>query len=205
MKNEDLFDVKNITPDFLRELFEKFETPWEVIKNLKECLENNIKSTSGIDTETYYFEYDYEDHRRGEFRDGIVIEPYVYISRDVTIRPHAYIRSYSIICDNCVVGHSSEIKESIMLPGSRAPHFNYVGNSILGHNVNLGAGVILANYKISNRKEILVRPTPYPRDAVNTKMEKLGAMIGDNASLGCGIITNPGTIIKQHKVILRGD
>jgi NDP-sugar pyrophosphorylase family protein len=92
----------------------------------------------------------------------------------------------------------TEVKNSILLPGSKAPHFNYVGDSILGRNVNLGAGTKLSNIR-HDRREILVKIEN--RDRVNTGLRKFGALIGENSQLGCNVVTNPGSILATNSMV----
>lgn len=128
---------------------------------------------------------------------GAVVEPGAwikgpaYIGANAHIRHGAYVREGSIIGENCVVGHASEIKASILLDGSAAPHFNYVGDSILGRHCNLGAGVKLSNLK-HTKDEIVVKNQGmhYPTGRI-----KLGAILGDYVALGCNAVTNPGTLV----------
>lgn len=128
---------------------------------------------------------------------GSVIEPGAYvkgpciIGRDVEIRHGAYIRGNALIGDHCVVGHATEIKGSIFLPGAKAGHFAYVGDSILGRDVNLGAGTKLANLRL-NGDEVLVACG----DArLPTGLRKFGAILGDGVQTGCNSVTNPGTML----------
>ncbi len=114
-----------------------------------------------------------------------------YIGPNVTIRHGAYIREYSWICFNALVGHSSEIKHSILLPGSKAPHFNYVGDSVLGPNVNLGAGVKLSNLR-NDGKEVF---TKLDGERIPTQLRKFGAILGENCQIGCNAVTNPGVVL----------
>ena len=131
--------------------------------------------------------------------DGVVIEGPCYIGPNAEIRHSAYLRSGSWICEGALVGHSSEIKNSILLPGAKAPHFNYVGDSILGFGVNLGAGTKLSNVR-NDRGRIFVRL----RDGrkADTGVHKLGSLIGDGSQLGCNVVTNPGTLIGPNSMIV---
>ena len=129
--------------------------------------------------------------------DSAVIEPFVhiigpaYIGPNATIRHGAYIREYSWICANSLVGHASETKHSILLPGSKAPHFNYVGDSVLGPRVNLGAGVKLSNLR-NDGGEVHTR---IEGERVATGLRKFGAIIGEDSQLGCNTVTNPGVVL----------
>ena len=96
------------------------------------------------------------------------------------------------------MGHATEIKNSILLPGSKAPHFNYVGDSILGFNVNLGAGTKISNIR-NDRRNILI--TLHDGTRIDTELRKLGALIGDKTELGCNVVSNPGTIIIPKSMV----
>lgn len=126
------------------------------------------------------------------------IEGPCYIGANTEIRHAAYLRRGSWISENAIVGHSSEVKNSIFLPGSKAPHLNYVGDSILGFNVNLGAGTKLSNVR-NDKKEIRLKYKN--NESINTGMNKIGAIIGDNSEIGCNVVTNPGTIITSGAMI----
>jgi UDP-N-acetylglucosamine diphosphorylase / glucose-1-phosphate thymidylyltransferase / UDP-N-acetylgalactosamine diphosphorylase / glucosamine-1-phosphate N-acetyltransferase / galactosamine-1-phosphate N-acetyltransferase len=128
---------------------------------------------------------------------GTVVEPGAYIEGPALIGPHnlirhsAYIRGNVITGEKCVIGHATEIKHSILLNGVQAAHFNYVGDSILGNHVNLGAGVKLANYRLDGKDvSVLLQG-----QKIMTGLRKLGAIIGDGAQIGCNAVTNPGTLI----------
>ena len=97
-----------------------------------------------------------------------------------------------------MVGHCTEIKNSILLPNSNAPHFNYVGDSIIGTGVNLGAGVKISNVR-NDRNNIFVVLKDGTR--INTDLRKMGALIGEMSQLGCNVVTNPGTIISANSMI----
>ena len=129
---------------------------------------------------------------------GVVIEPHAYIKGpaligDKTVIRHgAYLRENVIIGRNCVIGKSTEVKNSILMDGAKASHWNYVGDSILGFNVNLGAGVKLANMKITHDD---VRIWDIDGTVYQTGLQKLGAIIGDGTQIGCNAVLNPGTLL----------
>lgn len=129
--------------------------------------------------------------------EGTIIEPGVYIKgpviigKNCEIRHGAYIRENVILGDEVVIGHNSEIKHSILLPRSHVAHFNYVGDSILGSDTNLGAGVICANFRLDG-KEIFIR---LKEKKEGTGLRKLGVILGDGSKIGCNSVINPGTLI----------
>ena len=118
--------------------------------------------------------------------------------KNCEIRHSAFLRKGSWICEDSVVGHSSEIKNSILLPGSKAPHFNYVGDSILGFGVNLGAGTKLSNVRNDRG---LVKVTMRDGSKVETGLKKMGSLIGNYAQLGCNVVTNPGSILEPMVMV----
>ena len=133
-------------------------------------------------------------HETAIISNDVTIEGPAYIGSEVEIRPGAYIRSFSWICHKAVVGHCSEIKHSILLPGAKAPHFNYVGDSILGMEVNLGAGCKLSNLRNDGR-DILLRDGKTGEIIGESGLRKFGAILGDRTQIGCNVVTNPGVIL----------
>jgi NDP-sugar pyrophosphorylase family protein len=138
--------------------------------------------------------------------EGCVIEPGAYIrgpcviGAGTTIRHGAYIRGHVITGESCVIGHASEVKSSILFPKAAAPHFNYVGDSILGASTNLGAGAICANMRF-DKKEVKVAVSG---KVIPTGRKKLGLILGDGAQLGCHVVTNPGTMIGRGAICMPG-
>lgn len=139
----------------------------------------------------------------------------IYIGKNVRIEPHVYIEGPAIIDDgaflghgaflrantfvgkNAVVGHATETKNSFFFEGSKAPHFSYVGDSILGQRVNLGAGTKLSNFpvKFMNREPLPTIKLIMDGEVVDTGLSKFGAILGDNVQIGCNSVTNPGVLI----------
>jgi len=119
------------------------------------------------------------------------------IGYDCEIRHSAYIRENGIIGNNAIVGNSTEIKNSILFNNVQAPHFNYVGDSILGYKAHIGAGVILSNLKSTGG---LVK-VKYDTGSIETGLRKLGAILGDYAEVGCNSVLNPGTVIGKHSIV----
>jgi UDP-N-acetylglucosamine diphosphorylase / glucose-1-phosphate thymidylyltransferase / UDP-N-acetylgalactosamine diphosphorylase / glucosamine-1-phosphate N-acetyltransferase / galactosamine-1-phosphate N-acetyltransferase len=133
---------------------------------------------------------------------SVVIEGPVFIGRDVEIRPGAYIRGGCWIGDRCIVGASTELKRAILLPHARAPHLNYVGDSILGAGVNLGAGTILSNFRHDSGA---IRIPALPDGTrLDTGRRKLGAILGDGVLTGCNCVLHPGAIVGRGTQIYPG-
>ena len=131
---------------------------------------------------------------------GAVIEGPIWIGRGVEIRAGAYLRGGSWIGDDSVVGTHTEVKRSIFLPGARAPHQNYVGDSILGAGVNLGAGTILSNFRHDGAA--IAIPTGSGRLA--TGRRKLGAILGDGVLTGCNAVLHPGVVVGRGSQVYPG-
>jgi len=121
----------------------------------------------------------------------------VYIGAGTEIRPGAYIRGNVIAGERCVLGNSSEFKNCLLLDGVQAPHFNYVGDSILGNGAHLGAGVICSNLRLDQGPVVLQLPS----GPVETGLRKFGAVLGDNAEVGCNSVLNPGTVLGPRALI----
>ncbi len=134
---------------------------------------------------------------------GAIIEPSThfigpcFVGKNAVIRHGAYIRENAWICSSALVGHCSEVKHSILLPGAKAPHFNYVGDSILGKGVNLGAGVKLSNLR-NDGAEIYLR---IGESRVASGLRKFGAILGEGCQLGCNAVTNPGTVLGIDSIV----
>lgn len=132
--------------------------------------------------------------------EGTLLEPGVFIQgpciigKNCTIRHQAYIRPFVLLGNNCTIGHGVELKESVFFNQAAASHFNYVGNSLIGNRVNLGAGAICANYRLDGR-EIPIR---IGEKKIASSMKKLGAIIGDDSSIGCNSVINPGILLKKN-------
>ncbi len=134
--------------------------------------------------------------------EGTEIEPGAYIQgpcligKNCRIRHGAYVRGPVITGDGCIIGHDTEVKNVIFFNSVSASHFNYIGDSILGHEVNLGAGVKCANLRL-DRKHVII---DWEGQKIDTGRVKLGAIIGDGAQVGCNCVINPGSILGKNVV-----
>lgn len=197
--------MNNLSPEYFFDLskfahssiFDGCTYVWEALAHIKEYLQ---KIPLGkIETEV----------PQGTFLDqpelisigkGTIIEPGAYIrgpcliGESCTIRHGAYIRGDFIAGNHCIIGHDTEAKNTLMLDRAFAAHFAYLGDTILGNRVNLGAGVKCANLKLDH-KGIFIR---LGDQLVETGLRKFGAIIGDDCQLGCNTVTNPGTLLGQH-------
>ena len=131
---------------------------------------------------------------------GAFIKGPVIIGGDSQIRQGAYIRGDCIVGKRCVVGHTTEMKGSVLLDGAKAPHFAYVGDSLLGRDVNLGAGTKLANLKMIPGSVIVT----VEKKRYDTGRRKLGAILGDHTETGCNSVTSPGTLMGPSSIVYSG-
>ena len=131
---------------------------------------------------------------------GALIKGPVVIGNDSEVRQGAYVRGDCLVGNKCLVGHTTEIKSSIMLDGAKAGHFAYIGDSILGKDVNLGAGTKLANLKMIPGSVIITAD----RKRYKTGRRKLGAILGDRTETGCNSVTAPGTLIGPDSIVYSG-
>ena len=179
------------------------DLPWEIISpnsdksiinqilELKDSPENKFEKKERVSFDTTNGPIHIDS--TAKIGDYVRIEGPCYVGKNAEIRHAAFLRKGSWICENAIVGHCSEIKNSILLPGSKAPHFNYVGDSILGFGVNIGAGVKLSNVR-NDKRNILVRLKN--GEKIDSKLKKFGALIGDGSEVGCNVVSNPGTILE---------
>lgn len=180
-KYDELFDLEKT---IAKDLFEKVDNSWEVLPLIKDYILEIIPSLGK----------DYNKLKEGVYvHKSVKINPSAYIEgptiicEGTEIRHNAYIRGFVIIGKNCVIGNSTEVKNSILFDGVNCPHFNYVGDSVLGENSHTGAGVILSNVR-SDKKNVRV-------ESIETNLRKMGAIVGANVEIGCNSVVCPGTII----------
>lgn len=137
---------------------------------------------------------------------GAYIHGPAYIAPGAVVRHGAFVRENVILLPGSILGHASEAKNALFLPGAHAPHFNYVGDSVLGHRVNLGAGTKLSNLGILSEKDAATGKRPSItlaiEDAVyDTGLTKMGAVLGDDVQTGCNAVLNPGALIGPRTLV----
>lgn len=195
---EDLFDLSDFSH---RDLFSDCVLPWEALQRLKSyCAAHARSEIKGIVAPTAHIEGMVIIGEGTVVESGAFVRGPAIIGKDCEIRANAYIRGDVILGDRCVVGNASELKTTLMFDHAKAPHYNYCGDSILGRNVNLGAGTKLSNFRFDG-KEISIRSggTVLP-----TGLRKFGAILGDEVQSGCNAVLNPGTIAGKGAMIFPG-
>jgi bifunctional UDP-N-acetylglucosamine pyrophosphorylase/glucosamine-1-phosphate N-acetyltransferase len=192
----------DIGAEAVYDLFRDAEFPWEPLARLKNYLEEFFKAnepTPPADLpEGCIVKGPVLIEQGARIEEGTWIAGPAIVRAGAEVRFGAYVRGNVIVCSGAVVGHDTEAKHAIFLPGAKAGHFAYVGDSILGRNANLGAGTKLGNVKIDmGRKNLRIRVNG---EVVDTGMRKMGAILGDEVSLGCNTVTSPGTLIGRRSL-----
>ena len=187
-KINDLYDIKN---SLLRKILDNYNYPCDVLLDINKII-LEIAKTLNMDEYMKTDENIYI-HKSVDIGKGVEIIAPAIIMENTKLRHNAYLRGNVIIGPNCVIGNSCEIKNSILLSNDEVPHFNYVGDSILGDKVHLGAGVILANLRF-DKKNIRV-------EGEQTNLRKIGAFIGDNTEIGCNAVIAPGSVIDTNSIV----
>lgn len=198
------------TDPLAQQLFSGCDFVWEALAKIEKHVTNLVGATNEIRGKV--MEGAYLAGKGIYIAEGARIEPGAYIAGPaylgpgVVIRHGAYVRQNVIMLSGSVLGHASEAKNALFLPGAHAPHFNYIGDSILGQRTNLGAGTKLSNLTLLSEKDPLTNERPTIRLMVNgqeidTGLEKLGAIIGDDVQTGCNSVLNPGCLIGPRTLI----
>jgi NDP-sugar pyrophosphorylase family protein len=179
-------------------LFEGCEFAWDALKRLEAYLGEHLRP--GLHNRCQGVAYIGEQVFIGAdtvVEDGVMIKGPAIIGRNCQIRHNAYLREDVIIGDNCVVGNSCEIKHSILFNFVAAPHFNYIGDSVLGSHTHLGAGVKISNLKILAGNVQVSGPDR----KWDTGLRKFGALVGDDVEIGCNAVLNPGSVIGRGSLV----
>jgi len=182
----------------LRALFVDLAKPWDIVARTPEVVaELAERNIAGEVHPTAVVEGDVL------LESGASIGPHAYvigptiIRAGASVRQGAYIRGNCLLEEGAVVGHATEVKNAVFLKGAQAPHFAYVGDSVLGSKCNLGAGTKLANLRVVPGN-VAVK---VDGERVDTGLRKLGALIGNGCKLGCNVVLNPGTILEADCVV----
>ncbi len=186
---EDLYDLDHtLAADYLRQ----FTYPWEALAGIGELI---LALGAALPAE----EFEHTEENIWIARDSKI-----YPTADITgpciighgteVRPGAFIRGNALVGDHCVVGNSTELKNVILFDNVQVPHYNYVGDSVLGFHAHMGAGSITSNVK-ADRADIVIREGS---ESFQTPLHKIGAMLGDYAEIGCNAVLNPGVVVGRH-------
>lgn len=189
LKTEQLYDLEHT---IAKELLSDCEYPWLALPRIKETVLSLIETLP--ESEYYAPAPDIRIAKSAKVAPSANIFGPTIIGADTEIRPCAYIRGSVIVGKGCVVGNSCELKNAILFDNVQVPHFNYIGDSILGYRSHTGAGAITSNVK-SDKTLVSVKTADGP---IETGLKKFGAMIGDFVEVGCNSVLNPGTVIGRN-------
>lgn len=187
VKTKDLYAS---TPDYLAPLFDSCEYPWEMLPKIKtyilDLIEKGIPGYKLIADNVLVGE-------NVKIYPTATIEGPTIIGSGCEVRPGAFIRGAVITGAGCVIGNSSELKNCILLDKVQIPHYNYVGDSVLGNKAHTGAGTICSNLKSDGKPVVIHGDVDY-----ETGLRKIGGILADGADVGCGSVINPGTVIGKN-------
>ncbi len=186
-------DLYNLDHTLAKDYLDKFEYPWEALKGIKEYI---IELGKTLGNEYEEVEENVWVHKTATvFKSAYLGSPCI-IGPNTEVRHCAFIRGSALIGENCVVGNSVELKNVIIFDNVQVPHYNYVGDSILGYKSHMGAGSITSNVK--SDKTLVKIKDKVTGEIIETGLKKMGAMLGDNVEVGCNSVLNPGTIIGRN-------
>ena len=171
-----------------------FEYPWQALKGISKLIEN-LGPRLGEDFIEFYPRV--WVHKTANIAHSAYLGAPCIIGANTEIRHCAFIRGSALVGDNCVVGNSVELKNVILFDNVQVPHFNYVGDSILGYKAHMGAGAVTSNVK-SDQTLVTVKNG---QEKIETGLLKFGAMLGDHVEVGCNSVLNPGTIVGRRSNI----
>jgi len=187
---EKFFDYSSLS---FADIFPEYKPVWNVLSALSLYIQQQFDSGSikGNYKENIFIGEGTIVHKSAE-----IIGPAI-IGKNCTISYGAYLREYCLIGDNVMIGHTVEIKNSIILNDSACAHLNYIGDSIIGSGVNIGGGAIIANRRL-DKKSVMVKTSD---TKIDTQLNKMGAIIGDNSSIGANAVLNPGTVLGRNSLV----
>ena len=190
IKTVDLYDL---THTLAGEYLARFEYPWQALKGIKDMILDLGKTLSD----------DYEEiapqvwvHKTAKVFPSAYLGAPCIIGAGTEVRHCAFIRGSALVGENCVVGNSVELKNVILFDNVQVPHYNYVGDSILGYKAHMGAGSITSNVK-SDKSLVVI----HGKREIPTGIKKVGALVGDHVEVGCNSVLNPGTVIGRNSSI----
>ena len=185
----DLYDLEHtLAAEYLR----GFTYPWEALGGIGDMI---LSVGAALPAEEYEHTSDNIWIARDAtvFPTATILGPCI-IGHETEVRPGAFIRGNALVGEGCVVGNSTELKNVVIFNKVQVPHYNYVGDSVLGYRSHMGAGSICSNVK-SDKKLVVVKDG---KESIETGLKKFGAMLGDFVEVGCGSVLNPGTVIGRH-------
>ena len=191
VKTSQLFDLTHSTAGTY---LAQYEYPWEALKGIKDLI---LSLGAKLDADYVEVSPQVWVHKTATVAPTAFLGAPCIIGANTEVRHCAFIRGSALVGENCVVGNSVELKNVILFDNVQVPHFNYVGDSILGYRSHMGAGSVTSNVK-SDKTLVVVHDGP---EQMETGLKKFGAMLGDFVEVGCNSVLNPGTIIGRNSSI----
>lgn len=192
MKDCEIEELYNLEETIAKQIFENLTYPWEVLPKIGEFI---------LDLGNTLSKEEYEKvgeniwiAKSAKVAETAFIKGPAIIGKDAEVRHCAFIRGNAIVGERAVVGNSTELKNVILFNKVQVPHYNYVGDSILGYKAHMGAGSITSNVK-SDKKLVVVKNE---EEKIETGLKKFGAMLGDEVEVGCNSVLNPGTVVGRN-------
>ena len=190
-KTNELLDLQHT---LAKEYLEKFEYPHLALPEIKNII---LEISKKINLDEYNLvKENVWIHKTAKIFDSAYIDGPCIIGANTEVRHCAFIRGNVLVGENCVVGNSCELKNVILFDNVQTPHYNYVGDSILGYKAHMGAGSITSNFR-ADKQEIKIHDV----EDIETGLRKMGAILGDFVEVGCNAVLNPGTIIGRNSII----
>ena len=188
MKTTDLYDLRKTAAG---EYLQSFEYPWQALAGIKDLI---LALGENLGEEYIRTAPQVWVHKTAVIAPTAYLGAPCIIGAGTEVRHCAFIRGSALVGENCVVGNSVELKNVILFDNVQVPHFNYVGDSILGYKSHMGAGAVTSNVK-SNQTPVTVKNG---EEKMETGLKKMGAMLGDFVEVGCNSVLNPGTVVGKH-------
>lgn len=198
MENAKICNNYNLDETIAKDYLAQFTYPWEALKGISDYIKE-----LGPTLDKEIFEERGENiwvAKSASVAPTACLNGPLIIDEDAEIRHCAYIRGSAIIGKNSVVGNSTEIKNDIIFNNVQVPHYNYVGDSILGYKSHMGAGSITSNVK-SDKTLVVVKDCYDTKEEIETGLKKFGAMLGDYVEVGCNSVLNPGTVLGKNSSV----
>lgn len=185
---QELYDLEHTQA---KSYLEQFTYPWEALKGIKDFI---VQLGSTLGDEYQEVSPQVWVHRTATVAPTAYLGAPCIIGAGTEVRHCAFIRGSALVGENCVVGNSVELKNVILFDNVQTPHYNYVGDSILGYKSHMGAGSVTSNVK-SDKTLVVVKDG---KEQIPTGLKKFGAMLGDYVEVGCNSVLNPGTVVGRH-------
>ena len=191
IKTSDLFDLRRSAAG---KYLEAFPYPWQGLSGIRDLI---LELGKHLGEEYTQYKPRIWVHRTAKIAPTAFLEGPCIIGANTQLRHCAFIRGSVLTGEKCVVGNSVEVKNAILFDGVQVPHFNYVGDSILGHKAHMGAGAVTSNVK-SDKSLVVVKNA---EKSMETGLKKFGAILGDFVEVGCNTVLNPGTVVGRNSII----